>query len=300
MLTHFWNSLFQKRRSTRQEPEIKSSVNVIGNRVSIEAGKQYCYLKDNQPHGDGLIISPVNIVTQLHWNEGVINGEIIVANCLKKSLLFVGQVKEECIVSSVDLLQLGTEVIDLDAEGSRWEGQTLHGVPFGWGCLYDATNCLRYQGFRIKSYNVCFGTYFYDGSGNDNQVFYKGTLCNSLRWGWGSLYDRLQNQIYEGIFINDSNQIAELCLPDSSPTVEHFHVYVEELILGDYACVNVNVFDIANHHHIRRIVIGTYCFSNQMEDTRFVLVNLPLLEEVIIDVHSFEYFTYFSVRSIVR
>lgn len=50
------------------------------------------------------------------------------------------------------------QLVDLDDEGARWEGDVLQSRPCGWGVLYDGDNNKLYEGFRIGDVNVCYGT----------------------------------------------------------------------------------------------------------------------------------------------
>ena len=53
------------------------------------------------------------------------------------------------------------QVLDLNDDGERWEGDVLHSKPCGWGVLYDSENGRMYEGFRIGKVNVCYGTQYY-------------------------------------------------------------------------------------------------------------------------------------------
>ena len=56
---------------------------------------------------------------------------------------------EECsewIEMNLNNLKRGI-VIDLNEKGDRWEGDSLEGIPFGYGCVYNSENQLIYKGF---------------------------------------------------------------------------------------------------------------------------------------------------------
>ena len=53
------------------------------------------------------------------------------------------------------------EVLNLNDDGERWEGDVLNNEPYGWGVLYDSENRRSYEGFRIGNVNVCYGTQYY-------------------------------------------------------------------------------------------------------------------------------------------
>ena len=50
------------------------------------------------------------------------------------------------------------QVLDLNDDGERWEGDVLQNKPCGWGVYYDSENRMAYEGFRIGELNACYGT----------------------------------------------------------------------------------------------------------------------------------------------
>ena len=66
------------------------------------------------------------------------------------------------------------EVLNLSDDGERWEGDVLNNQPCGWGVLYDSENRMAYEGFRIGSVNMCYGTQYYS---DIQRVEYKGEWC---------------------------------------------------------------------------------------------------------------------------
>ena len=53
------------------------------------------------------------------------------------------------------------QVLDLNDNGERWEGDVLNNQPYGWGVYYDSENRIAYEGFRIGDVNVCYGRSYY-------------------------------------------------------------------------------------------------------------------------------------------
>ena len=72
--------------------------------------------------------------------------------------------------------------IDLSEQGERWEGDSLNGVPFGYGCIYNSNNQLIYKGFIFEGMKVCFGSVFYEDVGIFEYVggFYKNNRLLEL------------------------------------------------------------------------------------------------------------------------
>ena len=57
------------------------------------------------------------------------------------------------------------DTIDLSENGDRWEGVSLNGNPFGYGCVYDSDNQLIYKGFVFEGMKVCYENVFYGDTG---------------------------------------------------------------------------------------------------------------------------------------
>ena len=48
------------------------------------------------------------------------------------------------------------DILDLNENGDRWEGNSLNGIPFGYGCVYNSENQLIYKGFVFEGMKVCY------------------------------------------------------------------------------------------------------------------------------------------------
>ena len=104
----------------------------------------------------------------LRWYEGLVEKEhsVLVELGLNRVI--------EVNVKSHELLRVNGEdvsgvehnqVLDLNDDGERWEGDVLNDEPYGWGVLYDSENRMVYEGFRLKDVNVCYGTQYYSDIG---------------------------------------------------------------------------------------------------------------------------------------
>ena len=117
------------------------------------------------------------------------------------------------------------EVLDLNDEGERWEGDVLNNQPFGWGVLYDTDNRRVYEGFRVGNVNVCYGRSYYP---DIQKVEYEGEILNGKRWGRGIQYDRSGLVMYEGEWMNDERVEKRVEVRDENQLL---HNYIEELTL---------------------------------------------------------------------
>ena len=91
--------------------------------------------------------------------------------------------------------------IDLNENGDRWEGDSLNGSPFGYGCLYNSENQLIYSGFIFEGLKVCYGVELY---GDVSLVEYEGGFYKGMRYGNGKLYDKKNALVYEGEWYNNN------------------------------------------------------------------------------------------------
>ena len=129
-------------------------------------------------------------------------------------------------LSEMDLSEMKqNEVLDLNDEGERWEGDILNNHPFGWGVLYDTDNRRVYEGFRVGNANVCYGRSYYP---DIQKVEYEGEILNGRRWGRGIQYDRSGLVMYEGEWMNDEHVEKRVEVRDENKL---FHNYVEKLTL---------------------------------------------------------------------
>ena len=78
-------------------------------------------------------------------------------------------------------------VIDIDENGSHWEGDCMKGVPYGYGKLFNEENVLIYKGFMYKVEKICYGEEYYE---KNSSLQYQGTYYNNKRSGYGILYDK--------------------------------------------------------------------------------------------------------------
>ena len=198
---------------------------------------------------------------------------IIVVNVEKKELLRVDDVDLKEVIHN--------EIIDLNVEGDRWEGDVLCNKPFGWGVLYDKDNNKRYEGFRIGEMDVCYGRKYYADIG---RIEYEGELCEGKRWGRGVQYDRNGMVVFDGRWLNNERLMGRTVV---TPEWEFFHNHTEELVIVD-GCFDREdrwiVLDLQIMPKLRSLEIGNHCFKYTQE---LRIVGLKSLERVVIGDGSF-------------
>ena len=150
------------------------------------------------------------------------------------------------------------QVLDLNDDGERWEGDVLDDQPCGWGVLYDKGNNREYEGFRVGDVNVCYGTRYYSDLG---VIEYEGEWCEGKRWGRGIQYDRKGGLQYEGEWTNDAHVERKMEIKANNAVL---HSSLEELIVSDKCCNNwlLAVFDLSPFFNLREVKVGDKCFRH--------------------------------------
>ena len=181
----------------------------------------------------------------------------------------------------------GNTVLDLDRSGRRWEGGVLNNLPFGYGCEYSEKDNLLYQGFRMGSMNVCYGTEYRDSSVS-NQRLFSGHYFNGKRHGLGVMYD-LQGEVdYEGEWGDDKPvKTASIDILTCIPSGDEIVLSIEQLVIGSnigntdkVPLLRISPF----FSHLKSIHVGANSFK---QTHRFMLDGLVALEEVVCDYGSF-------------
>ena len=172
------------------------------------------------------------------------------------------------------------QVLDLNDDGERWEGDVLQNKPYGWGVVYDSENRMAYEGFRIGDLNACYGTRYYSDVG---VIEYKGEWFEGKRWGRGILYDRTGNTVFDGEWMSGQklNKRAVLYGQNQFP-----HNRVEELIVGNNSCNGREwaTLNLSFMPGLRVLQVGDKCFRNVKE---VKLIGLNQLDSVVIGKNSF-------------
>ena len=173
------------------------------------------------------------------------------------------------------------QLLDLNDDGERWEGDVLNNKPYGWGVLYDSENRRAYEGFRIGEVNICYGTRYYS---DIQMVEYEGEWFEGKRWGRGIQYDRNGKTVFEGEWMNDDNQIEKRVVLNEENQFLHSHI--EELIVENNSCNGPEwaALDLSFISHLRLLEVGDECFK-YVDEVK--LIGLSKLERVLIGMKSF-------------
>ena len=151
------------------------------------------------------------------------------------------------------------DIVDLNENGTRWEGDSLNGSPFGYGRIYNSENQLIYKGFMFEEMKVCFGEEYYGDSGI---VEYEGNYYKGMKNGYGKLYDKKNELVYEGEWLNDT-PLKEECLKiDGKFCDNSIHFGINELIIGDDCECSFSDLILIGFNHLRLLEIGENSLKN--------------------------------------
>ena len=186
---------------------------------------------------------------------------------------------EECsewIEMNLNNLKRGI-VIDLNEKGDRWEGDSLEGIPFGYGCEYDSENQLIYKGFVFEGMRVCYGIVFY---GDISIVEYEGGFYKGNRYGNGKLYDKKNELIYEGEWTyNKPFELYSLRI-ENKLKEEDIHSGLKELEIGENCCNELKCFKLIGFAHLKKLILHKNSLKNL---NSFVISNNKELEIIEIE-----------------
>ena len=260
-----------------------------------------------------------------------LNGVSRVDGCMvvergKEGVVVVDVKKKELLKVNEDDLSgvKHNQILDLNDEGDRWEGDVLKDSPYGWGVLYDKDNQMVYEGFRIGELNVCYGRKYYSDIGVTE---YEGEICNGMRWGRGVQYDRNGVAVYDGEWLNNERSI--IVKVTMSCDKELLHNRIEELVVSDKCCserewktvdlgwmpslkslkVGDGCFRCAKEmkvigmSELESVLIGEMCFVEEADlygypDCHFYLKNCPKMKVLKIGDNSFSNYTVCEIENV--
>ena len=218
--------------------------------------------------------------------------------------------------------QCSKEVIDLDANGRRWEGGVRDGKPFGYGLIYDEEGMKEYEGFMMDGAKTCYGVDYCNGI---SRMKYEGFYYNNSRFGKGTLYDRNGSIDYDGLWKNNEpyspqsdgatidNHTESVVIPNRSFNelksfiIPSFTHSLRRIVIGDECFESVRLFELAGLTELESVVIGRNSFKLSgyiRTDGTYRVVNCPKLKSIAMgheafdDYHSFELNNLPSLRSI--
>ena len=178
-------------------------------------------------------------------------------------------------VNEVDLSGIQhNQVLDLNDEGERWEGDVMNNQPYGWGVFYNSEGDKTYEGFRAGNVGVCYGRSYYP---DIQKIEYEGEIFEGKRWGRGIHYDRNGGVIYDGEWLDDEHAERRVEVKDQNQLL---HNHIEELLLCPGCKLNCITLDFSLLPYLR----GLYVYDNCINNVALVnLTGMHELEKVVIN-----------------
>lgn len=272
----------------------------VGDKVQVSLDHAFVSFNSNlQPHGH-CIVAKYPFIVQMSWKDGIVHGQIVVANLRTQSLLGVYIVNRGIVVHSKDMSSLSEEILDNCNTGERWDGTVCGDSPCGWGCFYDENNQLVYEGFRLSSCDVCYGVYYHSPLGTQI-VFYEGMIYNGKHFGMGRFFNRRGEKEYEGEWINDSNLFSESCrLMPEDRELTNLTSLTNQIDFDSYSGAHFHSIQFQNIWRLKQIIIGDYCMISSESGTNqnplsLSLIDLPNLHLLQIGNNSLTKYNEFSI-----
>lgn len=249
------------------------------NPVAHETGCDSFTLLSKQftPLGRGLdIIDDSVVITYSRRADGSYD-EVMKYNVKNKKVFQVQNYREDDQVDIIVVTETGG--IDLEMSGKRWEGESIAGVPFGWGCMYDDDSHIVYEGFSNNGVYDGYGTEYVSKIGVKE---YEGTLLDGKHCGRGVLYDLNGETTREGEFVvflvceqsyhlTDSsfpisNRILHLVIDQYKSPLSRFDILhlsqLKELKIQGESFPWTHSLHVVHHPSIEYIEIEENCFGS--------------------------------------
>ena len=149
------------------------------------------------------------------------------------------------------------DVIDLNENGDRWEGDSLNGLPFGYGFIYNSENQIIYKGFIYEGMKVCYGSDMYEDAGITE---YEGGYYKNRRYGYGRLYDKMNELVYEGEWYSEKPNESLVIQIEGELKEEDFNFGLEEIVIN--GCMDsIECFQLIGFSHLNKLVIEKGCLK---------------------------------------
>ena len=168
---------------------------------------------------------------------------------------------EEWISLNLDGLKKH-DIVDMNENGERWEGDSLNGIPYGYGSIYNENNQVIYDGFLVEGMKICFGSIYY---GDVDIVEYEGCFHHDLRYGFGKLYDKKKELIYEGEICNNNPSERNKIILKEKMDEHLIHFNTEEIIIDTRYDSNLEYFKLIDYPYLRKIVFNDRCLQHVKE-----------------------------------
>ena len=255
--------------------------------------------------------------------ETIENGLERLIECdIEKKRMTVKEKKCGSDWTEIDLKEIKeNDILDLDETGTRWEGFTLYGEPFGFGKLFGENNEILYIGFMYKKSKECYGISYYSDC---SSIEYVGSFHDNIKHGNGKLYDKKGALVHDGDWVNN-NPVEISCIKIENELTNQsihfdckeiticskckcelteFHLihfnHLEKLVIEENALDSIKVFEINSCDNLSSILIGNSNFKSEaLKKGEIHIKNCMKLTEIEIQSKSFLKYSIFELISLL-
>lgn len=169
--------------------------------------------------------------------------QVIECNLDEKSMKVTTKTTGSTEWREIDISELKNgESIQCNEGKNHWEGGSLKGVPFGFGCYYNAQNKILYSGFMYEGNKVCTGVDYNEMTGF---VEYEGNYYLNERHGYGKCYNEKGELIYQGNWYFGSRlENRWNSITTSKNKQEEIDYDIRNIVIDEYSsdCIVMNGF----------------------------------------------------------
>ena len=156
--------------------------------------------------------------------------------------------------------------MDVCSSGERWEGSSVAGIAYGYGCFYDDDNRPLYKGFTWNGKKVLFGIEYF----NNGIPSYIGCFYNGNYHGYGTSYTRKEEILYQGFWFLNNNDVSnkEFYISSHPDKTTLFHYHIETMVVDSDYSPTMETLCILSNNHLKSITIKNNSFTN----TFFIII----------------------------
>lgn len=238
-------------------------------------------------NGRGLIIDKPYVI-QLEWKKNEIDGLAFIVNINTKRLVAYYKVENNIVKNAEYEPNLVNQILTVNHNGERWEGQCFDTISCGWGEYYNENNQLVYRGFQYNFCKICYGTEFFPDC---DRIRYEGTFCYGMYCGQGILYNIEGNQVGGGEWIQNEFVLSSETII-SQQYQNQINSLTNRLCFRNSTGSYIRSLHFAYFWKLEEIQFGDFCMTSlgSFEDLKFQITDLPLLRLIRIGDSSFVHY----------
>ena len=230
-----------------------------------------------------LSISPEGTSYCMHFDTAE-NG--VIMETTKDGIVKVSVISKGVEVERIDVSMIAhKQIVDMNVDGVRWEGDVFKDSPCGKGTMWDSFNHKLYEGFIFNGQYECYGTTFHSSL---EKIEYQGGFCNNERHGRGTLFDRNGEVVYEGEWSNNCHdKITSNMVVTKTGPFDSLCSVVETLRFKTNCSSSLSSFSL---HHLPRLQSAFFegkAFFDKSMNGSFSVYSCPCLSSLLIKPNSF-------------